>query len=148
GVLLWAVGAWGAAFLLRHWPQIALAAILTPAWLLSEWEDATKRFFGGELITFEAILLLAIAYFTSRSAIVDGTYRKALTWIGGLAILPAFCCLVFEREYNYWNHPNLSLTLKIVGWSAAILIPVLISYLLRRRESWPMVLAVLWVVVQ
>src|SRR5215469_4326460 len=39
GVLLWAVGAWGAALLLRHWPQIAFAAILTPAWLVSEWED-------------------------------------------------------------------------------------------------------------
>jgi len=148
GVLLWAVGAWGAALLLRHWPQIAFAAILTPAWLVSEWEDATKRFFGGELITFEAILLLAIAYFTSRSATVDGTYRKALAWIGGIAIIPTFLLLVFEREYNYWNHPNLSLTLKIIGWSGAIVIPVLISYLLRGRESWPMVLAALWVVVQ
>ena len=148
GVLLWAVGAWGAAFLLRQWPQIALAAILTPAWLTSEWEDATKRFYGGELIAFEATLLLAIAYFTSRSASVDGTYRKALSWIGGLAIIPAFCCLVFEREYNYMQYPNLSLGLKIVGWGGAILIPFLISYLLRRRESWPIVLAAVWVVVQ
>lgn len=148
GVLLWAVGAWGAALLLRQWPQIALAAILTPAWLISEWEEATKIFYGGELIAFEATLLLAIAYFTCRSATVDGTYRKALSWIGGLAILPAFCCVVFEREYNYWDHPNLPLALKIIGWSGAILVPLLISYLLRRRESWPMVLAALWVVVQ
>jgi uncharacterized membrane protein len=148
GVLLWAVGACGAALLLRQWPQIALAAILTPAWLISEWEEATKIYYGGELITFEATLLLAIAYFTSRSATVDGTYRKALSWIGGLALLPAFCCLVFEREYNNWDHPHLPLTIKIIGWSGAILIPVLVSYLLRRGECWPILLAVLWVVVQ
>ena len=148
GVLLWAVGAWGTALLLRQWPQIALAAILTPAWLLSEWEDATKRFFGGELITFEAILLLAIAYFTSRSATVDGTSRKALSWIGGLAIVPTFLLLVFERESNYMQYPNLSLNLKIVGWGGAILIPFIVSYLLRRRESWPILLGALWVVVQ
>jgi len=148
GVLLWAAGAWGAAFLLRQWPQIALAAMLTPAWLLSEWEEATKRFYGGERIAFEATLLLAITYFTCRSASVDGTYRKALSWIGGLAIIPSFCCLVFEREYNYMQYPNLSLGLKMVGWGGAILIPFLISYLLRRRESWPIVLAAVWVVIQ
>lgn len=148
GVLLWAVGAWGAALLLRQWPQIALAAILTPAWLVSEWEDATKRFFGGELITFEAIMLLAIAYFTVRSATVDGTYRKALSWIGGLAIIPTFLLLVFERESNYWNYPYLPLAMRMIGWGGAIIIPLLTSYLLRRKESWPIVLAVLWVVVQ
>ncbi len=37
GILLWAAGAWAGWWLLRDWPQLALAAILTPAWITSEW---------------------------------------------------------------------------------------------------------------
>ena len=37
GILLWAAGAWAGWWLLRDWPQLALAAILTPAWLSAEW---------------------------------------------------------------------------------------------------------------
>jgi hypothetical protein len=41
--MLWALAAWLGWWLLRDWVQAALAAILTPAWLASEWIDAVSR---------------------------------------------------------------------------------------------------------
>lgn len=152
GVLLWAVGAWIGALLLRHWGQFALAAILTPAWLLSEWAEATRNYHGAEIIASEGVLLLAIAYFTSRSATLNSLYRRALTWIGGLALVPAFMYLVFEgdREYysSYNSPPDLSPALRLMGWGVALGAPLVVSFLLRRRQAWPMLLAVVCVVVQ
>jgi uncharacterized membrane protein len=43
GNMLWALAAWLGWWLLRDWVQAALAAILTPAWLASEWIDAVSR---------------------------------------------------------------------------------------------------------
>jgi uncharacterized membrane protein len=37
GLLLWAIGAGLGWQLLRQWPQLALLALLGPAWLLAEW---------------------------------------------------------------------------------------------------------------
>ena len=41
GILLWAIGAAAGWFVLRQIPQLALLALLTPAWLVSEWMVAT-----------------------------------------------------------------------------------------------------------
>jgi uncharacterized membrane protein len=60
GVLLWAVGAWIGVALLRDWVQVALAAILTPAWLAAEWVEKIGRFASlGE----ERILALGLLMF-------------------------------------------------------------------------------------
>ncbi len=148
GVLLWAAGAWIGALLLRHWSQIALAAVLTPAWLLSEWLEATKM--GTTIIASEAVLLLAIAYYTSRSSTIDSWYRRALTWIGGLALVPAFLGLVFDgdREYNFFQQPYIPHRLRLMGWCIGLGAPLAVSFFLRRRQAWPILLAAVWVVVQ
>ena len=147
GVLLWAVAAWIAWALLRHWSQAALAALLTPAWLLSEWADATRRFNGGERIAVEGTLLLAIVYLSARSLEFDSPLRKALNWIGGLAFVPAYLFLAFEGQgYKVWDKP-IPTHLLVIGWTIALAGPLAVAFLLRRREAWCAALAAVWVVV-
>jgi len=145
GILLWAVGAWLGWLLLRDWPQATLAALLTPAWLVSEWEEATSRLNGGERIAVEGVLLLAIAYLAARSYRVDSPFRKALNWIGGLALIPAFLILAFEGAW--FERANLPTHLRVIGWAVALLGPMCVAFLLRNRDSWPMLAAAVWLVV-
>jgi predicted membrane protein DUF2157 len=145
GILLWAIGAWIGWLLLRDWPQAALAALLTPAWLVSEWEEATRRLNGGEHIGVEGVLLLAVVYLVARSSEVDSSLRKALNWIGGLALIPAYLILAFEG--TWFDHANLPTHLRIIGWSFALLGPMCVAFLLRGKDSWPAVAAAMWIVV-
>jgi hypothetical protein len=147
GVLLWAVAAWLGWMLLRQWPQLIVAAVLTPAWLLSEWEEATRHFSGSDHIPIEGALLLAIAYFTAGDMNLSAI-RKALIWIGGLSVIPAYLCLELNAGFNYyWQDPKVPLHLRVLGWSLALLIPLLIAFLLRGRRAWPIIGVVIWVVV-
>ena len=145
GILLWALGAWIAWPLLWDWPQAALAAVLTPAWLVSEWEVATKRLSGGEHIGVEGVMLLAIVYLAARSAEVDGTLRKALNWIGGLVFIPSYLFLAFEG--SWFEREGIPMHLRIIGWTVALLGPICVAFLLRGKDSWPAVPAALWLVV-
>ena len=145
GILLWAVGAWIGWLLLRDWPQAALAAVLTPAWLVGEWEVATNRLSGGEHVGVEGIMLLAIVYLAARSAEIDSFFRKALNWIGGLAFIPAYLFLAFEG--SWFDRESIPVHLRIIGWSVALLGPICVAFLLRGKDSWPAVPAALWLVV-
>jgi len=144
-VLLWAVGAWIGWLLLRNWLQAALAAVLTPAWLVSEWEVATKRLSGGEHVGVEGVMLLAIVYLAARSFEIDSSFRKALNWIGGLAFIPSYLFLAFEG--SWFERESIPVHLRIIGWSVALLGPVCVAFILRGKNSWPTVPAALWLVV-
>ena len=43
GMLLWALGAGCGWLLLRQWPQLALLALLAPAWLLAAWQRVCEQ---------------------------------------------------------------------------------------------------------
>src|SRR6476620_1818116 len=90
GLLIWSAGAAIAWALLKDWPQMALTAILVPAWLNSEWIVAVGRGFylGGGWIPACGDFLLALGYFTAVRGEAD-TRRRVLTWIGGIAMVPA-----------------------------------------------------------
>ena len=92
GLLLWALGAWVAYALLRDWPQAALAAVLTPMWLSGEWLVPTGSWIGKDKILAEGLLLLAITYLTALLPEKETPVRKALAWIGALALIPV--CVV------------------------------------------------------
>ena len=59
GVMLWALGAAIAYAVPGAWPQLALTAVLTPAWLLGEWSVATSRdfFWSGNRVAACGVLL-------------------------------------------------------------------------------------------
>ena len=148
GVLLWALGAFMAWALLRDWPQAALAAVLTPMWLGGEWLEATQRLSGGGIILSEGLILLASSYLTGILPDKETPVRKALMWLGGLALIPATLLLILLRDGGFsfrWTPSTLPLSYQVIGWLAAFLLPLAVAVWLRRQQAWVNLLAAAWV---
>ncbi|OQX09371.1 MAG: hypothetical protein BWK76_22325, partial [Desulfobulbaceae bacterium A2] len=141
---LWALGAWLAWLLLRDWPQLVLAALLTPLWLAGEWIEATHGFSGRETILTEGLLLLAVSYLSATLPEQETPMRKALTWLGALALIPAVCAVVASGDFSHTHQP-LPAGYHAAGRTAALLLPLLLTWLLRGRHVWWNLLACVWV---
>lgn len=146
GVMLWAIGAWGAWALLRDWPQAALAAVLTPVWLCGEWIEATRGWHGGEKVITEGLLLLAITYLSALMPEKESSIRKALAWIGGIALIPLTVFTSLSGNLYYGKEHPLPEGYRLAGWGAALAMPLALSWLLRRKSAWMNAIALLWVV--
>ena len=147
GVMLWAVGAWVAWALLRDWPQAVLVALLTPLWLSSEWVEATRGWIGREKIISEGLLLLAITYLTALAPEKETPVRKALMWIGGLALIPFVVSVIVSGTFGAGQQLSLPGSYRVSGWIVALALPLALAWWLRRNASWMNVIAGLWVVV-
>ena len=145
-VLLWAVGAIAGWLLLGDWPHLALAAILVPFWLAGEWLEAVP---GGRYawpVVSCGVLLLAICYLGVRMPGADSRedhVRTALTWLGGLALLPATLAVVLG-SHDYIAGPSTGM--QVLGWSCAMLLPLGLAYAFRRMAVWMNLVAAVWVV--
>jgi uncharacterized membrane protein len=138
-VLMWALGAALAWALLRHWTQATLAAILFPYWLAGEW---VVRYPNAYLLPVSAgICALSLTYLTARRTADDSAFRKALGWLGCIALLPAAAVLAAE----HWTKsaPFASGTL---GWAIALLGPLAVAVWLRGREAIWNASAIPWIV--
>jgi len=71
--------------------------------------------------------------------------RVALTWIGGLALLPATLAVALER-HAYGPTAATEPGVLAIGWSCAILLPLGFTYLFRRSATWMNLAAAIWVV--
>ena len=151
GILMWAIGALAGWLLLRHWTQAALLALLVPAWLAGEWEVRTEGFAVSNRLLTEGLLLLAITYLCARTSGEDSPARRALAWIGGLALLPlSVVAFVEGRESWRWgwqNRPGISPVLHITGWAIAISAPLVLAFALRKSAAWTNAIAAVWVLV-
>ena len=147
-VLLWAVGAIAGWLLLGDWPHLALAAILVPFWLAGEWVEAVPLSWDAWPVTACGILLLAICYLSVR---MPGAHsredhvRTALTWLGGLALLPATLAVALGNHL-YGRTAATSPGMLALGWSCAILLPLGFAYAFRRNAAWMNLVAALWVI--
>jgi hypothetical protein len=144
GLLLWAVGAAAGWALLRQWPQAAMAAVLIPAWLASEWSVATEGRPGGAVLaTF--LLLTALAYLGAEPADDRASaIRRALVWLGGLAVIPAAVVLVLLRSSSWHMYEALPVGVVAPGWVVAVGLPLGVGIALRRANLVPLVLAAAW----
>jgi uncharacterized membrane protein len=139
-VMLWALGAALAWALLQHWPQAALTAILVPAWLASEWSSwntDTGRYYATPIAI--GICALSLMYLSARRSSEDSPLRKALMWIGGIALLPSAFFLAVDRGSTLPNQGMLT-----AGWAVALLTPCIASIMLRRRDVLWNLAAVAW----
>jgi uncharacterized membrane protein len=146
GLMLWAIGAGVAWALLRDWPQASLVALLTPLWLSSEWVEATRGWLGSEKIISEGLLLLAITYLTALLPENETPVRKALMWIGGLALIPLAVFVIASGTFVAGHQLLLPRAYFIWGRIAALGIPLVLAWYLRRSASWVNAIAALWVV--
>jgi uncharacterized membrane protein len=131
GLLLWALGAWAGWMLLRQWPQGALAAVLTPAWLAGEWLARTSR--DDASVVGVGLLLLALSYLGSEPEggplKAPGSLRRSLAWIGGLALIPATLYLV---SAEWWApRPTAAGGARALAWTLALGLPLAVSVGLR-----------------
>ena len=152
GLMLWALGAAVAWALLKAWPQMALVAILTPAWLTGEWVVAIEGLrFGSYSGRFHieacGLFLLALAYLTALYPERNNLQRRTLAWIGGVALLPAALAVAFISADTGVGVLALPVRLQVVGWTVAFGIPLIVAFLLRRAAAWPNALAIVWVIV-
>ena len=144
-VLMWAAGAAIAWALLGHWTQGALCAILLPYWLAGEWDAYLPA--GGAssmLPVWAGVCALSFAYLSARRASKDSALRKALGWLGGLALLPAAATVAAFADWHqgeiaggwqYW-----------IAWTIAVLGPLGVAVLLKGREAVWDGAAIVWTV--
>ena len=147
-ILLWALGAIAGWLLLRDWPHLAMSAILLPCWLAGEWAEAVPRAQSTWPVIWCGILLLAICYLSVRMPGADSRedhVRVALTWIGGLALLPAALAVALGR-HAYGHSAATGPGVLAIGWACAILLPLGFAYLFRRGATWMNLAAAVWVV--
>jgi uncharacterized membrane protein len=144
GVMLWAVGAWIGWYLRRDVPHLVMVALLTPAWLGSEWVSLVGTAgMGGVRILASGILLLALAYFTATVQDLEDPVRFALVWIGGVSLLPALLFLLLAHE----QRTELPLWTRLIGWAFALGVPTALACILRGRAVWLNLAAMGWVLV-
>ncbi|MDM7951859.1 MAG: DUF2157 domain-containing protein [Cyanobium sp. CZS 25K] len=154
GLLLWALGAglgWG---LLRQWPQLALLALLGPAWLISEWQlavdGATQGMVRGSgdptavAAPVAGLLLLSLCYLgapTGPGSVAPP--RRVLLWLGGLGLLPTGLLWHLFSHGAPTTSP-LPPLLALFGWAVALGTPLLLGLRLRGRRVWPLAVAIGW----
>ncbi|MGC4053791.1 MAG: DUF2157 domain-containing protein [Paludibaculum sp.] len=144
GILMWALGAVAGWLLLRDWPQMALAAVLVPFWLIGEWIEAARPAIAADQVSAAAVLFLALCYLSLRHP--KGTHddtARAFGWIGALALIPAAVAVVFDHPYRYAGRPEVDF--ELLGWAGAFLLPLALSYWYRREDTWMNAVAAVWV---
>ncbi|MDR3701265.1 MAG: DUF2157 domain-containing protein [Candidatus Sulfopaludibacter sp.] len=138
-VLMWAVCAALAWWILGHWTQAVLAAVLFPYWLVGEW---ALRYQDNYLAPVSAgICALSVTYLTARRASRDAPLRKALAWLGGVALIPAAAVLAAGRFTR-----SAPLASEAIGWTIGLGAPLAIALWLRGRDAVWNVGAVVWIV--
>ena len=134
-ILLWAIGAWIAFVLLRDIPQLVIAAVLTPAWIVAEIVDYERVLPDPSPWTAAFIALTALTYLSANRRDEQSTWRHALAAIGAMVLVPAWIlAAVMPRA-------------PIAGaW--ILLLPLPVAYALRTRESWPILPSAAWIFLQ
>jgi uncharacterized membrane protein len=148
GVMMWALGAGLAAWILHDTPQIALFAVLAPVWLAAEWIEAHSRWFLQADLSISVLaggmLALALTYFTAVSANPSHT-RRALMWTGGLTLPPLAASLAFAASESWTSARWPSSALLTIGIVVATTVPLVGAYVLRRASMWHNVIAMVWI---
>jgi uncharacterized membrane protein len=132
-VALWAAGAWAGWLLRRDWLQMSFAAVLTPAWLLGEWVVRFEPLDRGGWIAADAAMILASVYLSARVGTAITPIRRALVWIGGLALLPCAAVLLFVHSERALG---LDPAAQILGWVIASALSLAVAFVLRRGAAW------------
>jgi uncharacterized membrane protein len=148
GIMLWTVGAAIAWWLLRDWAQGVLVAILLPFWLIGEWSvRVSDVYHRGEYFEPLFALALSLVYLGSIRHGEQNPLRRGLMWLGGLAFFPAVITtsfMSFERYYWRYNPQPVPLAVMLVGWLAALGLPLMLGSLVRRDQVIRYFAAVTW----
>ena len=148
GIMLWAIGAVAAWFVLRHSVQAVFAALLIPIWLGGEWIVRAGDHPGTGLIVAVFTAMLALSYLTLPAQSFREGFRRSLHLIGGVALIPACNFLIFiSSEQEFWNsyrQPVAPATM-IMGWILALGLPILFAAAVRRAGAIYNIAGAAWI---
>jgi len=149
-LMLWSIGAAIAWWLLRQWPQALWLAVLAPAWLWGEWVEAQPPMaaWRGMTPATVGIFMLACAYLMASAPEAREPWRRALTWLGAIAIIPAAGALSWSdfaiTQAMDAAQAELGTRSLVAAWSLAVVIPAGVAWVLRDREAAWMAVALAW----
>ena len=144
GIMLWALGAVIAWFILRDTAQALLAAILVPAWIGSELAVRYEHYQGNETAVAEFAFIVAILYLGVRSE--DRHFTRAMHLLGALTIIPAtILTVVTAHETNRWGQHQVAYS-STRAFTALVVfgLPLIAAWLARGRRAAVEFVAVLW----
>jgi uncharacterized membrane protein len=151
-LLLWALGAACAVALLRDWPQVLWLAVLGPAWLAAEWAARFPWYWllaasAAEQVLSFGLVVLSAAYLAAAGPQLDATWRRVLARLGAVGLIVSAMALSSSGNQSVRGalagieQETVPVVLLGLGWGAAIGLPLLLGWLLRRRDSWPVAVA-------
>lgn len=149
-LMLWCVGAAVGVWALRQWPQALWLAVLAPAWLWGEWMAAHARHMGWRDLAPAAVglFLLACAYLFARPAESRERWRRALAWLGAVALIPAAIAVAMAgdvaRAFDGAAAHGVTGAARWLAWAIAILLPLGLAGWLRGREAVWLLAALAW----
>ncbi len=149
-LMLWSLGAAVGVWLLREWPQVLWLALLAPAWLWGEWIAAQPPHAAWRGMTPAAIgiFLLACAYLAARPPESVALWRRALAWLGGIALIPAAVALAMSSDMDRalfgTEYAEVEGAALVVAWLLALVLPLALAWFVRRREAVWMGVALAW----
>ena len=152
-LLLWSVGAAIGVYLLRQWPQVVFLAVLVPAWLWGEWTLAQPPHAAWRGLSPVAmgLFLLACTYLMARPADSTVRWRRALAWLGAIALIPAGAALAMSTDIDWTmfgtDYPEVTGLTRVVGWMIAIALPLVVGWFLRGRAAIWLLAALGWALV-
>jgi uncharacterized membrane protein len=149
-LLLWSIGAAIGVWLLREWPQVLWLAVLAPAWVWGEWVAAQPPMSAWRGMTPVTIglFLVACAYLAAKPPESAVRWRRALAWLGAVAIIPAGIAVALAsdvyRAYGGIEQPEIGGATLVITWILALLLPLALAFFLRGRETVWMLAALAW----
>lgn len=148
GFFLWALGGWAGWFLLKSWPQLLFAAVLTPVWLVSEWAARYGDVYPGTLVV--GLAVLSFVYLLAERSTLHSASRSTLGSIGAIAILPlcVFLLVLADDLIGIASRGReLPIATQAVTSVLALGLPLALAYMLRGREAWQAAVAAAWAVI-
>jgi uncharacterized membrane protein len=148
-LMLWALGAAFALALFRDWPHILWVAVLVPAWLWGEWSEDLPRYSGlwHNGAPAVGIVLLAVAYLSAQTEDGAPVWRRALSRLGAIALLPACVMLGDVRSIGRLGTPvdeSLLGSGDLFAWTVAIGLPFAAAFAVRGRRALYLIAVVVW----
>jgi len=150
GILLWALGTLAGWFLLRHWSQLLLLAILGPWWVAGEFMERFNEQDMNAILPTIFLAGLAISYLTApRKDESEGSplqpVWRGLRGIGVVVLYPTWIILFETARGGYRDFTTSPYSFLWIVFAACI--PVAVAALWRReRALWNLGFAALSVV--
>jgi len=143
-LLVWALGAAAGFLLLRDWPQLLWLAMLGPAWLAGEWLSHLAWADGFPGVAALAVVpygstVLGLAYLAATGGEREDSWRPALARLGVVVLLTSAAGLHYSHSplLDELGAAEVPTRLLLLGWTVALILPLLVAVVLRGREAWP-----------